>query len=442
MTTISDFHPIIQATLLSFSGSSLSEIADKAGVSKVAIHKQVQKGIEHLRSYRRKSDVVPKISLDEAQEKIKKLETLTQHLRRELIICSVKINLLEFFKSKVLQVFPRFKSGQLPAREKKLILDALEKFQKAGGLLKDFGERIGKSSDTLSRWQKLFEKYGLAGLAPKKSRPKHFGNKIPLWVREQVIALFLKYPRWTPYQYHSYVRHHPLTAWYVSITTIVKLKNIHRTRSEYEKNRIKKRWCFAKGVKVWTIDFVCILKTEQFKLQLLTISDHRSRFLFPTALFLNTSTDTVIDYLEELFIKYGKPDFAKADNGGEFRLDCREQLRKLAVHLLSSPQHYGQFNGAHERIHRELRAFIDDFDLHHNLMRLLEQIRDYEKQHNFEMRYDYLEGNTPADIYFGDGSFIPKNVEVVTPYEKEGEIRMKFTDRDGNPARLSLPLLK
>ena len=74
-------------------------------------------------------------------------------------------------------------------------------------------------------------------------------------------------------------------------------------------------------------------------------------------------------------------------------------------------------------------------------MNLVLQIRRYEKQHNFVMRYDYLEGRTPAGIYFGDESFIPKDAEVVTPYEKDGEIRMKFTSRNANPARLSLPLL-
>lgn len=441
MTTISDFPPIIQATLLFFSGQSLQEIADreKEKVTKQAIHKRVQVGIRYLMNYRR-DEGSP--ALDSAQKEIERLEQLVSCLRRELILYSVDKIGLRFFKAKVLEAFPHFKTGLLPAHEKKLILDALSKFRKAQGHLKDFAKRIGKSAETLSRWEELFQKFGMAGLCPKTRRPKNFGHKLPLWVKDQLLLLFLKFPRWTPYQYHSHIRHHPTAGWYVSIPTIVKLKNIHRKRSEEEKARLKKRWCFAKGVKVWTIDFVCILKTEQFKLQLLTISDHRSRFLFPSALFLNTSTETLIDYLEELFLKYGKPDIAKGDNGPEFRMDCRESLRKLSIHLLSSPVNYGQFNAAHERIHRSIRAFIDDFDTHHNLMQLLEEIRAFEQQYNYEMKFDYLEGRTPAEVYFGDENFIPKNCEVVSPYEKDGDLRMKFTDRDGNPARMSLPLLK
>lgn len=149
----------------------------------------------------------------------------------------------------------------------------------------------------------------------------------------------------------------------------------------------------------------------------------------------------MVRHLEELFIKYGKPDFAKVDNGPEFRLDCRQRLEELAIYMFNSPPYYGQFNGAHERIHRELRAFIDDFD-NRDLMTLSRQLQEYEEQHNFEMRYDYLEGHTPADIYVGYETFIPKGVEVVTPYEKDGELRMKFTSRNGNPATICLSLLE
>ena len=31
--------------------------------------------------------------------------------------------------------------------------------------------------------------------------------------------------------------------------------------------------------------------------------------------------------------------------------------------------------------------------------------------------------------------------EIVTPYEKDGELRMKFTGRHGDPARISMPII-
>ena len=32
-------------------------------------------------------------------------------------------------------------------------------------------------------------------------------------------------------------------------------------------------------------------------------------------------------------------------------------------------------------------------------------------------------------------------LKIVTPYEKDGELRMKYTNRDGNPARVAMPIL-
>ena len=438
MITITEFHPNIQAALRFFTGSTLEEIAEKEGLTRQAIHKRVHDAADYLRRYRQDGNVT-KTQWDQANSQIQRQSTLIDHLRRELIVNTVQKGLLTFFRSKVLEFFPKFRQGSLPALEKKKILDQLCRFKKARGLLKDFAVKIGISAETLSRWQAAFDKHGLWGLAPKKRRPKNFGNKIPLWIKEQLLLLFVRFPRWTPYQYHSYIRNNPVTHWYVSLPTIQKLKNIHRERSEIEKERQKKRWCFGRGTDVWTVDFTCILKTDHFKIQLLTISDHRSRFLFPTALFINTSTDIVVEYLEDLFMKYGKPRIVKVDNGPEFRIECKEKLKALCVYLLNSPLYYGQFDGAHERIHRTLKTFIDDFDTHHNFMRLVDEIRAFEEQYNYQMPLDYLEGQTPANVYLNGGNFIPKNTEVVTPYQKDGELRMKFTNRENKPARIALP---
>lgn len=443
MTTITDFHPNIQTTIRFLSGTaSLGELAEEFHISKQAIHKKIQPAIKFLKAFgTQEEERIPKSDLDSSNQKIAKLSTLNQHLRRELILHSAEKLELSCFKSRVLEFFPTCKDRRLPALEKKQILDLLLKFKRAGGLVKEFAKRIKKSSETLSRWEAAYEKYGLGGLVDKHTRPKNFGNTLPLWVKEQLVLLFLKFPRWTPYQYHSHIRHNPLTRWYVSLPTIRKLKNMHLQRTEEEKQRLKKRWCFAPGSKVWTVDFTCILKTDHFKLQLLTVSDHRSRFLFPTALFLNTSTQTVIDYLEELFLEFGIPMIIKADNGPEFRTECKEKLRDLSVYLLNSPQYYGQFNGSHERINRTIKGFIDDFEKHQNLTRLVEQIRAFEKQYDYSMTFDYLEGRTPASVYFTDSGFTPKNTEIVTPYKKDGELRMKFTGRDASPVRLSMALI-
>lgn len=451
MKTLADFHPAIQYVILRLSNPSLTfeQIAEGRGISRQAAQKQYKKAIAYLAAYppslsrpeEREAASVAAALCAECTACVSKDE-LIGNLRRSLCLSAVREQLLRHFQECVLKFFPHFKVSRLPAREKKQILDHLAKFKKAGGPVKDFAREVGRSAETLVRWQDAYDKHGLAGLTDKRPRPKHFGHKIPLFVKQQLIALFLRFPRWTPYQYHSYVRHNPTTHWYVSLPVIQKLKSIHVERSTEETERIAKRWCFAPGTDAWTVDFTCIVKTEHFKLQCLTISDHRSRFLLCSNLYLNTSTESIIRELEELFVKYGKPLMIKADNGPEFRIDCRDALRELSVYLLNSPEYYGQFNGAHERIHRKLKAFIDPFESHQSLTKLMREIEAFQNEYNYEMPMDVLCGKTPAEIFLGEQSFTPKGAEVVMPYEKDGELRVKFKGRDGSPARMAMPVIE
>lgn len=228
----------------------------------------------------------------------------------------------------------------------------------------------------------------------------------------------------------------------MSLSVIKKLKSLSLEKSKAEKERLRKTWCFAQGTTAWTVDFTCIQKTENYKLQLLTVSDQRSRYLLHAELYLNTSAEIVMRDLEDLFIKYGQPLLIKADNGPEFRMELREHLNDLSVYLLNSPNYYGQFCGAHERIHRTLKTFVEAFDHHQSLTKLAFQISQFIDQYNFQMPSTVLEGKTPADVFLGDeGPPIPSHHEIIAPYEKDGQYRMKFTDRNGHPARLSLPLI-
>lgn len=444
MDTLTDFHLGIQYAVRRLANPDLTfeELGRERGISKQAVQKQHRQAIEYLRGYSPARRPEPAPELEPCAECAKQKDLIAA-LRRQLVIYSVLLRGFELFKEQVQKILPRFRIARLPPLEKKAILDALGKFKCAGGLVKDFAKAVGRSPETLAAWQEAYDKYGLPGLANKSTRPKNFGNRVPLWIKKHLVMLFMQFPRWTPHQYHSHIRHNPATNWYVSLPVIARLKEMHREKSEAEKERIRKRWCFAPGTKAWTADFTSILKTDAFKLQLLTVSDQRSRYFIHSALYLNTSSAIVARDLEDLFIRFGKPEIMKADNGPEFRIELREHLNDLAVYLLNSPEYYGQFNGAHERIHRKLKAFIDDFAIHQNLTKLVAQIKEFVDQYNYKMPMDSLDGKTPADIFLaGEETFTPANAEIVTPYEKDGELRMKFTNRDGNAARVAIPLIQ
>jgi len=400
--TLSCLHPAIQASILHYAKPemSLADIARELGVSKQAVSKRINKSRDFLMSYGKPQIFLQQQNLDRANRETAQLKSLVSQLRLQLVLHGAVIFILSCFKEAVQRVFPNFKVTRLSAFQKKRLLDYWSKFEALGGTLKDYCAAIERSPETLRKWIMAYEMYGMAGLQDKKSRPRRLGNKIPVWLRDQLFILFIKFPQWTPYQYYKYITANPATYYPISIPTITKLKATHAEKSATEKDRIKKRWAFTAGTRVWTVDFTCLHKHENYKLQLLTVSDAGSRFFFETALYLETSTAHVIDHLEELFIKYGKPAIIKADNGPEFRLECRNDLAKFCVYLLNSPIYYGQFCASHERIHRTLKGYVESFEIHHNLTRLEADIRRFRDDYNHLWTLEILNDKTPAEVFY------------------------------------------
>lgn len=419
---------------------SLSKIGEKFGISKQAVAKRIDLGTAFFVSFGNPTEFLEAKDLMAARREISRLKGLVRLLQIQLAVYAALHFILKCFEEAVHRYFPNFKLRRFSAFQKKRLIDYAQKYQSLGGTLKDFCKAIGKCPATLRDWIKAYEKYGMAGLHDKSSRPHHFSNKIPLWLKEQLLILFKKFPQWTPYQYFKYIKGHPAMDYKISLQTITRLKSVHQEKSAAEKYRIKKLWAFAPGTAVWTVDFTCLLKTDRYKIQLLTVSDAGSRFLFETALVIDTSTEMVMDHLQDLFLKYGRPHMIKADNGPEFRVDCRQALEDCCVYLFNSPIYYGQFNGAHERIHRTLKQYVADLATHHNLTRIVLEAEKFREEYNHTLPLESHDMKTPAELYYCQTDIIPEGKEVVTPYVKDNELRLKFNNRNGSPARIAIPL--
>lgn len=440
--TIATFHPAIQTSIMHYADPSLSfaDIGEMLGISKQAVAKRIDLGTAFFLSFGQPIEFPQTKELTALRQELVRLKSLVKLLQIQLVVATALKFIHKCFEEAVHRYFPNFKLRRLSAIQKKRLIDYWFKYQRLGGTMKDYCEVIKKSPATLRGWLKSFENYGIAGLQDKTSRPHHLSNKIPVWLKNQLLILFKKFPRWTPYQYLKYIKGHPAMDYKISLQTLTRLKAVHQEKSTADKERLKKLWAFAPGTAVWTVDFTCLLKTDRYKIQLLTVSDAASRFLFETALVIDTSTDMVMEHLQELFLKYGRPYIIKADNGPEFRVDCRKALEDCCVYLFNSPIYYGQFNGAHERIHRTLKQYVADLATHHNLTRVVLEAEKFREEYNHILPLESRDMKTPAELYYCQTDNIPEGKEVVTPYVKDNELRMKFTSRGGNPARITIPL--
>ena len=67
----------------------------------------------------------------------------------------------------------------------------------------------------------------------------------------------------------------------------------------------------------------------------------------------------------------------------------------------------------------------------------MEQFRE---DYNHTLPLESQGGKTPAELYYCDDFELvrPSHVEIVTPYIKDGEIRVKFTNRFGDKSRMTV----
>jgi len=218
---INSLHPNLQLTIqyLANPKLSFSQISKKQGISKQAMHKKIQHCVAYLLLFHQKQQENNPTTCNEIIElknTVKRLKSLVLELQRLLVLKSAKIYLLLWFKEKVLAFLPHFKLTRLDAWQKVMLLDLAAKFKRSGGKIQDFCKAIGRSSETLLKWKRNYEKYGISGLKNKTTRPKNFGNKITSWVKIQLVALIVRYPHWTDYQYHKYIKMNPTTQYCVS----------------------------------------------------------------------------------------------------------------------------------------------------------------------------------------------------------------------------------
>lgn len=115
---------------------------------------------------------------------------------------------------------------------------------------------------------------------------------------------------------------------------------------------------------VWTIDFKGWMRTaDGVRCEPLTVRDLFSRYVLGIVLLLNQSDLAVRAAMSRLFARYGLPKVIRVDNGAPFGGCGALGLSRLSVWWLRlgirvefiRPAH-PQDNGAHEQMHRELKA--------------------------------------------------------------------------------------
>jgi len=272
-------------------------------------------------------------------------------------------------------------------------------------------ERYGVSRKTGDKWIARYEREGLDGLRERSRAPHHCPHRIAAHVAAAICAGRRQHPSWGPEKIlHWLKRREPE----LEIPATSTAGDLLARRGLVKKRRRRRRYTHPGVVPptterpndLWTADFKGHFRTgDGIYCYPLTVADQHTRYLLGCHGLLSTQGQGVRPIFDRLFREYGLPRAIRTDNGVPFATTGIHGLSQLNVWwmrlgiqhqriLPASPQQ----NGAHERMHRTLKAATARPPRDH----LIAQQRAFNRFrliYNDERPHQFLSGRTPASLY-------------------------------------------
>lgn len=265
------------------------------------------------------------------------------------------------------------------------------------------------STKTGYKWKARFVAKGLEGLAEESRKPKGHAAELPEAVVCEIVRLKQAHPHWGPRKIEElYKRKHdgagPSESSFKRVLERAGLTERRKIRRAREGGRLSSGLKAELPNDVWTVDFKGWWKDrEGLRVEPLTVRDEASRMLLELRWLPDSRTATVRACFERLFERHGLPGAIRSDNGAPFashqgllgltRLSAWWLV--LGISLERSRPGCPQDNGAHERMHRDVRRELQAgrigrdqaaFDL-------------WREQYNHERPHEALGMKTPGELY-------------------------------------------
>jgi transposase InsO family protein len=273
-------------------------------------------------------------------------------------------------------------------------------------------ERYGVSRKTGYKWLTRYLTQGALGLRERSHAPHHCPHRIDAELAALLCAARRSHPTWGPAKLLDYLapRHPELHAW-PAVSTVADLLK----REGLVRPRRRRRRTVHPGVvpiqtahpnDLWTADFKGHFKTRDgLYCYPLTIADQHTRYLLAVNALPSTKAVGARHIFERVFREYGLPTAIRTDNGVPFANTGLHGLTQLSVWWLrlgithqrihpASPQE----NGAHERMHRTLKAEATR-PPKGNLAAQQRAFGAFREEYNHERPHAALGGDPPASRY-------------------------------------------
>ena len=294
-------------------------------------------------------------------------------------------------------------------------------------------ERYRVSRPTGYKWLRRVEREGESGFDERSRRPRSSPQQTPAAIERQLLEARAKYGWGAKKLLQVLRRRHPELEW-PARSTVNEILDRH---GKLHKQRRRRKWAHPGAAalvterpnQVWPVDFKGQFKTRDGAYCYpLTVSDHFSRSVLLCKALDSVKTVGAKPAFRRLFREVGLPEAIRSDNGAPFASTGIHGLCELNVWWMqlgiahqritpASPQE----NGAHERMHRELKRETT----RPPASNLRGQQRKFDRfcaRYNDERPHEALAGARPADRWEPSPRPYP---ERIAPPEYPGHLEVR-----------------
>jgi len=285
----------------------------------------------------------------------------------------------------------------------------------------------GISRKTAYKWLTRFEKGGFRALADMVKKPRSSPLQVAADVAVEVVAIRRQHPTWGAKKIREMMRRQgdkevPSLRTTARILERAGMVEVRRKRPRWSGPAAAPRTAAKEANDLWTVDFKGWWRTgDKKRCEPLTVQDRATRFILCVQILSSTSFELVRKEFVRLFTLHGLPKAIQTDNGPPFA-SARNALgltelsvwwMRLGIEVIRSRKAKPQDNGAHERMHLDMKRELEAFAALD--ARKQQSACDRWRCEFNELRpHEALAMSRPADKYRNSRRRYPKRLEPVT----------------------------
>lgn len=270
---------------------------------------------------------------------------------------------------------------------------------------------FGISRETGYTWLERYRREGVSGLMDRSHVPRRCPHRLDPDTQALLIEARRSHPHWGPRKLLAWLApRHPALRLPAASTVGELLKRMGLVRTGAGRRRATYPGRVSVGAnapnEVWAADFKGQFRTKDgTECYPLTITDSLSRFLLCCQGLSSVKTGGAIATFERTFREYGLPKAIRTDNGVPFAKATNLGLTRLNAWWIKLGIQHDRIepgrpeqNGAHERMHRTLKAETTR-PPGEDAVQQQRIFDEFRREYNFERPHEALGLNTPASVY-------------------------------------------